>query len=553
MAEVNVDDYELYRGMLFPKGSSKEDRDRYIEGQQHAESYQQQIASSGEMPLVDKVSRTLQNIPASGEKMAMGLYEAVTSPIETGDQILNLGGGALQLGLEALGIPVPQDEIGTQNKELARKVGEFFVNRYGSLEAAEKTLIEDPVGAAADAASVLMAGGGLTRMAGSATGLPAVQKAGEITSKVGRNIDPITGAVRVPVKGAQLAGRGVGEAAAGIIGMQTGTGALPLKEAYASGVEGGKRAESFRESMRGKGDIHAVVEDAAAAIDQIKDRAMTAYRSDKKLLEGDKTELSFYDIDKALDKSEKMAMSGDLVKRPNVKKYVDEAKAAIEEWRAGDPAVNHTAVGFDDLKQRIMDIYEGIPNEARTAQAAILEIKRQIQKTISAQAPGYAKMMSDYSKAMDELTEVRKALSQPQGGKASAETKLKKLQSVMRDNVNTGYGSRAEAVAKLDKEGANIVPRIAGQALESWTPRGIQTSTTLPMATMSGAILHPGLFPAQLASSSPRLMGELAHLTGKMARPIDRLSKIAGKPLSAMDQPELMQLLYQMTREEGDL
>lgn len=554
MADINIDDYELYQGMLFPKGTSREDRDRYIQGQQHAESYQQQIAAGGDIPAVDIASRSLQAVPESGYKVAEGFGQMIEHPIDTANMITKLGAGALQLGAQKLGVPIPEGESfwGSQeNVDLAKRVGEHYAKRYGSVEGFQQALMTDPVGVAADAASVLMLSGGWTRAAGSMTGAEGVTRAGEIVQRAGQAMDPITGAVKAPIAAAQLAGKGVGELTSGVMGMQTGVGQAPFKEAFASGVEGGQRAQSFRESMRGKGDIHAVVEDAAAAINQMKDRAMSAYQADKKLLQADKTVLSFDAIDDAIAKSGQMAMSGKIVKRPNVKKVVDEAKQAVAEWKAGDPAVNHTAAGFDDLKQRIMDIYEGIPMENRTAQSAILEIKRQIQKTIGKQAPGYAKMMADYAKAMDELTEVRKALSQ--GGKASAETKLKKLQSVMRDNVNTGYGSRREAVAKLDEEGANIVPRIAGQALESWTPRGIQRSTTLPTSAVVGSLFHPALFPVQLASSSPRLMGELAHLTGKMARPIDRLSQMAGKPLKALDQPELMQLIYQMTRGQGDL
>ena len=553
MADINIDDYELYQGMLFPKGTSREDRDRYIQGQQHAESYQQQVAAGGEMPLVDKISRSLGNVPESGYKVLESLGQAIENPIDTANLITKLGAGALQLGAQKLGIPVPEGEsfLGSQeNVDLAKKMGEFFVNRYGSLEKAQETLIKDPVGAAADASALLMLGGGWTRGAGTITGATEVARAGEMMQRAGQAMDPITGAVKAPIAAAQLAGKGVGELTSGVIGMQTGTGQAPIKEAFAAGVEGGQRGQSFRESMRGGGDMQAIVDDAATAINQMKDRAMSAYQADKKILQGDKTVLSFDAIDDAIAKSGQMAMSGKIVKRPNVKKYVDEAKQAVAEWKAGDPAVNHTAAGFDDLKQRIMDIYENIPMENRTAQTAILEIKKQIQKTIGNQAPGYAKMMADYAKAMDELTEVRKALSQ--GGKASAETKLKKLQSVMNDNVNTGWGSRREAVAKLDEEGANIVPRIAGQALESMTPRGIQRATTLPTAMGLGYV-NPLLGATQAAMSSPRLMGELAHLTGKMARPIDRLSQIAGKPLKAMDQPELMQLLYQMTRGQGDL
>jgi len=555
------EDYTLYEGYLFPPDATEQEMRNYVEGQRHAQSYQSQAEQTiaqegyGGLPAVDQVSRALENIPSSGYKLLEGVGQMVEHPVDTANLILDLGSGAIQLGLEKLGIPMQEydqalfgqygQEAGQKNMQLAQKVGEHFANRYGSVEQARKAMIEDPVGVSADAASVLMAGGGLTKMAGASTGLPAIERTGAAALQLGQTIEPITATLKAGSKAVEGGAKLAGEIPATMIGVQSGVGSSAVKEAYGTGVAGGEKGEAFRGAMRGKDDMNAIIDDAQVAIDQIKGRAMEKYQADKTLLAKDSTELSFFDIDKAVARSKKMYMSGDLVKRPNVKKYVDEAADAIEQWRGGDPAVNHTAVGFDDLKQRIMDIYESIPMENRTAQAAILAIKKEIQGTIGKQAPSYAAMMKDYASAMDELSEVRRSLSF--GGKSMAETKLKKLQSVIRDNVNTGYGSRRQAVETLDAEGANILPRVAGQAMESFQPQGA--------ARMGGVLpipaglyqLDPWYAAAMLPFSSPRVSGEVAHKAGQAMRPVHAAGRALKQGVEALDTPTLMNILYQMS------
>jgi hypothetical protein len=59
---------------------------------------------------------------------------------------------------------------------------------------------------------------------------------------------------------------------------------------------------------------------------------------------------------------------------------------------------------------------------------------------VAQQAPDYAVAMDNYSKSADLLREMERALSL--GNKASADTALRKLTSLMRNNVNTNYGER---------------------------------------------------------------------------------------------------------------
>ena len=124
--------------------------------------------------------------------------------------------------------------------------------------------------------------------------------------------------------------------------------------------------------------------------------------------------------------------------------------------------------------------------------------------------------MERYSEASDAIKEVERALSL--GKKASIDTAVRKLTSVMRNNVNTNFGNRLAQAKKLEVAGGTpLMPSLAGQALNSAMPRGLAGSgTQMGLGLAAGQYLHPA-FWGTLPLSSPRLMGEVAHLGGQGA------------------------------------
>ena len=541
-----------------PEGASEADILGFAKQQYEAGAFGEAPKDYSGMSTGEKVMEGLSNVPESGAKLAGALYEAVTNPIDTATAIYQVGKGAIQLAMPEIGVNIDGDP---EAQQMAKNVGQFYVDRYGTPEAAQRAMIEDPVGVLADI-SLAFTGAGAGLRAGAAatkaaTGAKAGTIAGETLSGIGGAGQKLMGAgsaiepLTATTKGALALGRGAtnlaGATAGRLAGQYSGTGYAPIQAAYQAGREGGEVGESFRAAMRGDDDMSAVVASAEDAVKAMKDRAFAAYRTNKQALAKDKNILSFNDTLSAIQRGKQMAMSGKIVKRPSVLKYVDEAEKAVKEWIAGDPRVNHTAAGFDDLKQRLDDIYESIPINERTAQSAVLQIKKSVQNSISKQAPAYAKYMKDYSNAMETIKEIQKSLSM--GKNASAETKLRKLQSVMRDNVNTGYGSRAEKVKMLDEEGANIMPRVAGQSMQSWMPRGIQGATT-PLAA-GGLALYGANWPAGLAAmaaGSPRVVGEVSHALGRAGQVVDPVAATLRK----FDQPTIMNALYQMQRAEEE-
>jgi hypothetical protein len=151
--------------------------------------------------------------------------------------------------------------------------------------------------------------------------------------------------------------------------------------------------------------------------------------------------------------------------------------------------------------------------------------------------------MKAYTDASETIREIEKSLSL--GNKASADTAMRKLQSLMRDNVNTNFGMRTRVGRQLEEQGGNLMmPGLAGQSLQSLAPRGIQGATAIGQTGLAGMV---GGVPAALMSalaSSPRIAGEGAFITGMGARGLD----MASQQIPALLNPELYNLLYQTER-----
>ena len=159
--------------------------------------------------------------------------------------------------------------------------------------------------------------------------------------------------------------------------------------------------------------------------------------------------------------------------------------------------------------------------EEKTAYSVGKQVYDAVKNQISTQAPEYSKVMKNYTEATDQIKEIERALSL--GNKASADTAMRKLQSLMRNNVNTNYGQRLELAKQLEAMGGNeMMPALAGQAMNEFTPRGLQRATAGPEAFLAYSAGGPLLAAADLAASSPRLVGEAAYKYGQMANALNK-------------------------------
>jgi len=100
---------------------------------------------------------------------------------------------------------------------------------------------------------------------------------------------------------------------------------------------------------------------------------------------------------------------------------------------------------------------------------------------------------------------------------------MRKLQSLMRNNVNTNYGQRLSLAQQLSAAGGrDLMPALAGQTMSSELPRGLQGATNVPTSMLAYSTLGPAAAVADVLSSSPRLVGETAYKYGQMAAALNK-------------------------------
>jgi hypothetical protein len=337
------------------------------------------------------------------------------------------------------------------------------------------------------------------------------------------------------VKGAGEAGRLTGNAISGLtkntLGMTTGAGAETFGTAYRAGKEGGT---SFLDNMRGNVPMTDVLDSAKDALSKMRIERGNQYRSGMVDIANDKSVINFTPIENAVNSLQKMGSFKGQVINKNAAGTVEELSGLVNQWKALDPAEYHTPEGLDALKKAIGDVRDatqfGTPGR-KAADTAYNAVKAQIDM----QAPTYAKVMKDYSQASEALTEIEKSLSL--GNKAAADTSMRKLQSLMRNNVNTNYGNRLDLAKTLEDKGADILPAVAGQAASSFTPRGLQglAATGAGVAGLANPVTL-----AALPFTSPRLMGELSYGLGAMNRGIgNAASKVGSSALQPLSRYEL--------------
>ncbi len=355
------------------------------------------------------------------------------------------------------------------------------------------------------------AGGGIAGAAATLAATGDIKEAGQ-GALIGGAIPggvKIAGAVG---KAAKYVGAG---AAKHTLGMTTGAGAESVGMAYQAGKSGGT---NFLDNMRGNVPMSDVLDSAKGALSQMRMDRSAQYKQGMAGVSADKTVIDFAPIDKAVASLKSMGNFKGQVINKNASGAVDEISDLVTQWKSLDPAEFHTPEGLDALKQAISDVRDTTQFGTAARKAADTAYNA-VKGEITSQAPTYAKVMKDYSQASETLGEIERALSL--GNKAAADTSMRKLQSLMRNNVNTNYGNRTGLAKQLEQSGAEILPAVAGQAMSSVTPRGLQGLSAGGIAGLGIANANP-LALAALPMTSPRLVGELAYGLGAANRGVGK-------------------------------
>lgn len=457
------------------------------------------------MSAMDVVSGAAANAIPSTVQLVKDMAQPILHPIDTAKSLGALGGSVLG----AAGIT-------DADPAMANAVGRYLADRYGGVENIKRTFAKDPAGILADISS-LAGGTGIALKAGK------FGKLAEAANKVSQVTDPIT-----------MAGKGLKvlpKAGAQVLGFTTGAGGQSINEAARAGYAGGQAGRAFRDQMRG-GDVTNIIDVAEPALANMRRERGAKYRADMAALGQDNAPLEFGDIQDRLKNLDEIGkFKGVEINRPAAE-ATSNIKGVVDEWSNLSPTEFHTPEGLDALKQKIGNESKGYQPGSPSRVYADNAYKA-VKDSIVQRAPEYAATMKDYEEASDILREMETSLSLKRG--APADTKIRKLQSIMRNNANTNYGRRAELGNILTDNGAtDLYPMLAGQALSSWAPRGLSgnLSGAAALAQHAPSVVQSLLDPtfyAQLAASSPRVVGEAVHAGGRALGATKPLNPVAKK------------------------
>ena len=464
------------------------------------------------------LSRAAGNIPSSALKYAKDVTQIIRHPIDTAKSFYDLALGTMS-AMNPLGDVGDVFPAFKSKEEAARGAAKHYKDRYGSVDAAKEAFATDPVGVMADASLFFTGGAGVIPSAGKVGKASRIaQKAGDIAIKAGQYLDPMKTAGAALRGGKRLAGKGL----QAHLGLTTGAGSTPIRKAYEAGRAGGAIQDDLTQFMRHGADDMLPMTRARDALTDLNQQKGAAYRAGMKKVGATGGNIDFAKIDKIyselLDQYTKVGADGELIFKGGNKmkaKFAD-INGALDQFRRAPEL--RTAADIDWLKGSIADMYEpgplGVP---------VTRLSKTIRSEIIKEVPEYAKVMKDYELRASKIKGIEQELSL--GRKANPATTLRKLQGGVRDNVNTSYGARTAMIDDLDP---GLMTALSGQALNSWTPRGLQGAVYgAGTGSIAAGLTSPTTAIPAIGMMSPRLMGEGALLAGQTGRYGSKLAPAA--------------------------
>jgi hypothetical protein len=490
-----------------------------------------------EMRFDQALSQAGRNLPASSARLIGDLFEAVTNPVDTTVTLSQVIGGGLRKGLRNLGVDVESRE---DSEQMFDAVANQLAEKYTTWDGFKRALAEDPASILADA-SVILTGGAVTAAKTAATG-SKLAKGAQVVAEVAPKLDPV-------VAVAPLVGKGMskvaGAAAPAILSLTSGVGRKSIEKAYEAGAEGGSALKQFRDNMKGEDPI-LILDDALANLETLRQKKNADYEAGMKELSESGIEVMYNKIDYALNQITKNANKLSDGSMDTINSLVQKVKQAKEMGYS-------TVAQMDQLKQAIAEIGEAASTAGGKTHAET--VRKAVVKAIEDVAPDYIGVMEQYGKAAEAMKELKKTLG-VQGSKTNPDTALRKLLSIMRDNVQTNYGRRVTLAEELEKVGGNkFINKIAGQDMSSMTPKGMLGRIVGAGGVGYGAatgslagLLTPGAAIAA-TMASPRLVGEAAQLTGQASRLARKAAQTI--PSNSFSQVGAAQRITEMAEEEN--
>lgn len=466
-------------------------------------------AASKNAGLFETVAQMGRNLPESAAQLVTGLGSMIANPVDTIKTTADLAGALLQ---------------GDTNDPTVQAASKVLEEQYGGADNIHRYMIKDPLAFLSDA-SLLLGGSGFALKTAGLTRL------GEGVSTAGRVIDPLSGVVALATDAPAAAYQKAKTVAPNVVtgierlpgeaaGFLPGVGGASVDTAVSAGFGRGRAgaptpaSEAFTEAMRNpERTAEDVVASAQGIVSTMRQQASQAYSDEMAKFGRTPTPLDIGKVQQRVQQlkprsydtwsSRKGERPADHLAWEKMNSFVDE----YAQKAAADPNLL-LPLSMDQFKRDVYDIGSKINGAVDSKAAGIAkQTYNAVRQELVNHDDLYAKIMRDYEKAVNEAQQIEKSFSL--GSAASVDTSARKLQSIFRNNVNTGFGARtaqAERMFEMDPTGV-LEKTLAGQTVSAFPPRGIsKVSPALGKATLLAAPFF-----------SPRVVGELAYGAGRVA------------------------------------
>ncbi len=460
------------------------------------------------------VRLNVQPTPRPLESFAAGATKSVIDPLMAGAQLVTGGRGGVSAAAERLAKESEAYQEAAPIAYGAGRVGGAILPAVGVAKGAGMIPSFARANPYAQGAALGAVSGAMTPVETGVTGPEMYQQAAQ---NVGTGA-AIGTAIPVVGRGLQAAGGAIRRG----LGMTTGAGEEAISQAVQAGRTGN---QAFLQNIRGEVPATDVLDQARDALSNMRAARSQAYGQSIKPIMANQAKLDFSPISGKLDE----VVESLKVKTPTGSQFkigsdelrkVEELQDIVNTWKK-DPAL-HTAEGLDALKQRLDALYPDSPMQ-KQVQRVVSSVRNTVKDTIVSQDKNYAKTMKAYEEALSLEREIERALSL--GNRSAADTAIRKLQSLTRNNAATNYGYRMELAKALQQQGGeDLMPALAGQALSSFTPRGLAGQGAALGIGAGGALTVNPAALAALPLTSPRLVGMGAYGLGRATSKIPKLS-----------------------------
>jgi hypothetical protein len=472
------------------------------------------------------VRLNVQETPRPLESFMAGATKSAVDPLMAGAQLVTGGRGGVSGAAQRLAQEAEQYSQANPASYIGGRIGGAVLPAAGVAKGAGMIPSFARANPYLQSAAVGAASGAMIPEETGLTGAPMYQQMGQNVATGGA----IGAAIPVVGRGIQAAGSGIRRG----LGLTTGAGEESIAQALRAGREGN---QTFLQNIRGDVSAMDVLDQAKDALSNMRSARSQAYRQGiqstmpsaeivaGKALPKVPTKLNFAPIASSLDD----VVESLKIKTPTGSQFkigsaelnkVEELQDVVKTWQKDSSL--HTAEGLDALKQRLDALYPDSPMQ-KQVQRAVTSVRNTVKDTIVAQDKNYAKTMKAYEESLSLEREIERALSL--NNRSAADTAIRKLQSLTRNNANTNYGYRMELAKALQNQGGeDLMPALAGQALSSFTPRGLAGQGAALGIGAGGALTVNPAALAALPLTSPRLVGMGAYGLGRATRDIPKLT-----------------------------